>query len=174
MMNMHQQRWILRQHTESTMQVTLREITSETVHAVIKLSVAEHQLGFVASNAVSLSEALFSDEAWYRAVYADDELVGFVMLSDESLKKVPPAEPNIGLWRLMIDQRHQGRGIGRKVMRLVLEYVRSRPGVRYFYTSYVPGPGGPGPFYLGLGFEPNGEVEDGEVIVIYPLHQSVA
>ncbi|KPF66504.1 hypothetical protein IP84_16105 [beta proteobacterium AAP99] len=154
------------------MNVTLREITSDTVHAVIKLSVAPDQQGFVASNAVSLAEALFSDEAWYRAIYADDELVGFVMLSDESLKNEPPAEPNIGLWRLMIDQRHQKRGIGREAMRLVLDYVRSRPGIHYFYTSYVPEPGGPGPFYLGLGFEPNGEVEDGEVIVLYPLHAS--
>jgi diamine N-acetyltransferase len=156
------------------MAVTLREITSETVHAVTKLSVAKSQQGFVASNAVSLSEALFSDEAWYRAIYDDEDLVGFVMLSDESIKKAPPPEPNIGLWRLMVDQQYQGRGIGRQAMHLVLEYVRSRPGVHYFYTSYVAEPGGPGPFYLGLGFEPNGEVEDGEVVVIYPLHKSAA
>jgi diamine N-acetyltransferase len=156
------------------MDVTLREITNETVNAVIKLSVSETQQGFVASNAVSLAEALFSDEAWYRAVYLGDELVGFVMLSDESLKKQPPAEPNIGLWRLMVDQKYQRRGIGKEVMRLVLEYVRGRPGIRYFYTSYVPEPGGPGPFYLGLGFEPNGEIEDGEVVVLYPMHPGAA
>lgn len=156
------------------MTITLREITSDTVRAVTKLSVAEGQKGFVASNAVSLAEALFSDEAWYRAVYDDEELVGFVMLSDESLKKVPPAEPNIGLWRLMVDERYQRKGIGREIMRLVLEYVRSRRGIHYFYTSYVPEPGGPGPFYLGLGFVPNGEVEDGEVVVLYPLHASAA
>lgn len=152
------------------MPVTLREITSDTVIAVIKLSVAESQKGFVAPNAVSLAQALFSDEAWYRAVYDGEALVGFVMLSDETLKKERPAEPNIGLWRLMIDQRYQRRGIGREVMRLVLDHARSRPGVRSFYTSYVPEPGGPEPFYLGLGFKPNGEIDDGEVVVIYPLH----
>jgi diamine N-acetyltransferase len=154
------------------MQVTLRDITSETVIAVVKLSVHPSQQGFVASNAVSLSQALFSDEAWYRAVYADDELVGFVMLSDETLKPKPPAEPNIGLWRLMIDAKHQRRGIGKEVIRLVVEHVQGRPGVRSFYTSYVPEPGGPGPFYLGLGFEPNGEVDEGEVVLLYPLHRS--
>jgi diamine N-acetyltransferase len=156
------------------MQVTLREITSDTVRAVTKLAVAPAQQDFVAANAISLSEALFSDEAWYRAIYADDELVGFVMLSDESLKDEPGPEPNIGLWRLMIDAKHQRRGIGREAIKLVVEYVRSRPGIRNFYTSYVDEPGGPGPFYLGLGFEPNGEVEDGEVVVIYPLHASEA
>ena len=97
------------------MNVTLREITSETVVAVVKLAVNPDQKGFVATNAVSLSQALFSDEAWYRAVYADDQLVGFVMLSDETLKAAPPAEPNIGLWRLMIDAeasapRHRAGG----------------------------------------------------------------
>ena len=153
--------------------VTLREITSETVRAVIKLSVAAEQQGFVAPNAVSLAQALFSDEAWYRAVYAGEELVGFVMLSDETLK-MPSAEPKIWLWRLMIDHKHQRRGIGREVIRLALEYARSRPGVRSFYTSYVPGPGGPEPFYLGLGFVPNGEVDEGEVVLVYPLHESAA
>jgi diamine N-acetyltransferase len=153
------------------MQVTLHEITSETVRAVIALSVAPHQQGFVASNAVSLAQALFSDEAWYRAIHADGELVGFVMLSDETLKKDPPANPSIGLWRLMVDHRHQRRGIGRETIRLVLEYVRRRPQVHRFYTSYVPEPGGPGPFYLGLGFVPNGEIDEGEVVVVYPLRE---
>jgi diamine N-acetyltransferase len=156
------------------MQVTLREITSDTVRAVTRLEVAAAQQDFVASNAISLSEALFSNEAWYRGIYADDELVGFVMLADESLRDEPPPEPNIGLWRFMIDAKHQRRGIGREAMKLVVEYVRSRPGIRYFYTSYVDEPGGPGPFYLGLGFEPNGEVEEGEVVVLYPLHTSEA
>ena len=72
----------------------------------------------------------------------------------------------------MIDAKHQRRGIGREVMRLVVEHVRTRPGVRHFYTSYVPGQGSPGPFYLGLGFVPNGEVDDGEIVVVLPLASS--
>ena len=149
--------------------VTLREITADTVRAVTRLAVRPDQERFVASNAVSLSQALFSDEAWFRAIYADDDLVGFVMLADGTLKKDPPAEPNVGLWRLMIDARHQRRGIGREVIRLVLDHVRTRPGVRHLYTSYVPGDGTPGPFYRSLGFEPNGEVDDGEIVLVYPL-----
>ena len=154
------------------MNVTLREITADTVRAVTRLAVRPDQERFVASNAVSLSQALFSDVAWYRAVYADDELVGFVMLADETLGKNPPSEPGIGLWRLMIDARHQRRGIGREVIRLVLAHVRGQPGVRRFYTSYVPGDGTPGPFYRSLGFAPNGEVDDGEIVLVHPLHDA--
>jgi diamine N-acetyltransferase len=156
------------------MEVTLREITADTVNAVIALAVGPDQRHFVATNAVSLAQALFSEEAWYRAIHADDELVGFVMLDDQTLRKTPPAEPTIGLWRLMIDARHQRRGIGQQVIRQLVRHVAGKPGVRSFYTSYVPGPGSPGPFYLALGFVPTGEIDDGEVVVEYPLGSIVA
>lgn len=151
------------------MHVTLREITADTVRAVTKLAVHPDQAGFVAANAVSLSQALFSDEAWYRAIYADDELVGFVMLADGTLKDPPPAEPAVGLWRLMIDARHQRRGIGRQAMKLVIAHARSRPEIRSLHTSYVPGPGCPEPFYRSLGFAPTGEIDEGEVVLVLPL-----
>ena len=31
-------------------------------------------------------------------------------------------------------------------------------------TSWVPGDGSPEGFYLGFGFEPTGEIEDGELV----------
>ncbi|MFO0931726.1 MAG: GNAT family N-acetyltransferase [Planctomycetota bacterium] len=156
------------------MHVTLEPITRDTVRAVTALEVAPEQRGFVASNAVSLAQALFHEEAWYRAVHADGELVGFVMLEDETLRRPPPATPNIGLWRLMIDHRHQRRGIGREVIRLVLDHSRTRPGVQRLLTSYVPGPGSAGPFYLGLGFVPTGEMDGGEIVLAHPLHAPTA
>lgn len=42
--------------------VTLREITADTVRAVTKLSVREDQTRFVASNAMSLAQALITPE----------------------------------------------------------------------------------------------------------------
>ena len=41
---------------------------------------SEHQKQFVAPNAVSIAQAYFSKEAWFRAIYADDTAIGFVML----------------------------------------------------------------------------------------------
>ena len=79
--------------TPSAPEVTLQAITADTVRAVCRLSVAETQQGFVASNAVSLAQALFEPAAWYRAVCADGALVGFVMLHDESLLSPMPAAP---------------------------------------------------------------------------------
>lgn len=149
--------------------VSLREITSETVRAVVKLSVAESQKGFVAPNAVSLAQALFAPEAWYRAIYCAEELVGFVMLEDESLVKPLPDKPGIGVWRFMIDEKFQGRGLGRAALQLVIQHAQNKGLFETLELSYVPGPGCPEPFYRGLGFRPTGKVDDGEVILAFPL-----
>ena len=149
--------------------VTLREITEETVVSVIKLEVAASQRGFVAPNAVSLAQALFSDAAWYRAIYLDDEPVGFVMLYDETLREPPPAEPEIGVWRFMVDERSQRRGVGRAALQLVIDHVRSKRTVGALELSYVPGEGSAEPFYLGLGFRHTGRMQDDEVVLELPL-----
>jgi diamine N-acetyltransferase len=52
--------------------ITLREVTAEDVNAILRLSVKEHQKQLVASNAVSIAQAHFRPEAWFRAIYADD------------------------------------------------------------------------------------------------------
>ena len=155
--------------------VSLREITSSTVRKVCRLKVSPDQEQFVAANAFSLAEALFAPEAWYRAIYADEIMVGFVMLWDDTLSDAPPAMPEIYLWRLMLDAAYQGQGIGKQVLAEVIRYVHGRPGITRFYTSYVPGERGPEKFYRSLGFVPTGAVdEDGEIVIVYPLHSSAA
>ncbi len=149
--------------------VSLREINAQTVRQIIDLSVAENQLQFVATNAISLAQALFAPEAWYRAVYVGEEPAGFVMLEDQSQLVPVPEKPEIGLWRFMIDQRFQGRGVGRKAMQLVIAHVRSKGRFHELKTSYWPGEGCPQPFYYGLGFRETGELDGKEVVMALPL-----
>jgi diamine N-acetyltransferase len=47
---------------------------------------------------------------------------------------------------------------------LVVDHVRSLPGARELLVSWEPGEGSPEPFYLGLGFEPTGEIDAGEIV----------
>jgi diamine N-acetyltransferase len=154
--------------------VSLREITAETVRSVVALSVAESQKSFVAPNAVSLAQALFAPEAWYRAVYFGQELAGFVMLDDESLRSPSPPRPQVGVWRFMIDAKFQGRGIGRAALLQVIAHVRSKGLFSALQLSYVPGPGCPEPFYLGLGFRHTGRIDGQEVVLELPLAETVA
>jgi len=138
----------------ATTVIRLEPVTPENVRGVCELRVAPAQEHFVAPNAVSLAEAYVHPQAWCRAVYADGDLAGFVMLHDSA------AGPGYMLWRLMVDQRFQGRGVGREVVRLVVEHVRQRPGARQLAVGAHRGEGGPGPFYESLGFVATGEVID--------------
>ena len=99
--------------------VTLQEITEQTVGAILRLEVADHQKNFVASNAVSIAQAYFSKNAWFRAIYADETPVGFVMLYVDETK------PEYVLWRYMIDRQQQGKGYGDTLMNASLAKLGS-------------------------------------------------
>jgi len=96
------------------MTVTLREVTRDSGCAVCRLDAGDGGAQ-VAPNALSIAQAYFCPEAWFRAIHADDELVGFLMFYDPSLTAAPE-EPHFYLWRLMIDRAHQGRGHGRAAL----------------------------------------------------------
>ena len=137
--------------------VSLQEVTAATVRQVCKLAVAPKQESYVAPNAVSIAEAHFSPQAWFRAVYADETPVGFVLLYAD------PGKSDYYLWRFMIDARYQGRGFGERALRLVVEHVRGLPGARELGLSYVPGERAPVGFYRKLGVTETGVEEDGEL-----------
>ena len=136
--------------------VSLREVTAETVRTICRLEVSEQQKHFVAPNAVSIAQAYFEPKAWFRAIYADEIPVGFLMLYDD------PDAPEYFLWRYMIDARYQKLGFGKRAMNLLLEYVRSRPGARELALSCHPGEDGPEPFYRHYGFSHTGRMLDNE------------
>lgn len=151
-------------------EVTLADITPDMVRPVVRLAPHKSQERFVSPNGASLAEALIPEPheglpvtPWYRAIMADGELAGFVMCDT--------AEENAGspyLWRLMIGRHHQRRGIGRRVLDLVVEQARSWGGTD-LETSWVPGVGSPEPLYLGYGFVPTGEIVEGEIEGRLPL-----
>lgn len=145
--------------------VSLREITGDTLRAVIKLSdtLTAPKKFMVAPNAVSIAQAYFEPKAWFRAVYADETPVGFVMLYDD------PEEPNYFLWRFMIAGPHHGKGFGRRALEQVIDYVRTRPGAVKIETSCGQGPGSPEEFYRRVGFERSGKMFDDEVGLIREL-----
>jgi RimJ/RimL family protein N-acetyltransferase len=143
--------------------IGLVEVTTENERIVYKLATHKTQEAFVAPMSGSYADALFPEVVdgapvvpWMRAVVADDEIAGFVMLA---LRTDHHPEPF--LWRLLIDRLHQRRGIGGRVLDLVAEECR-KMGDRSLLTSWVEGKGSPRPFYLRHGFEPTGKIVDEE------------
>jgi len=156
--------------TAAVATVSLREVTASTVRAVTDLRVAPEQEDYVASNAVSMDEAYFLREVWFRSIHAESDLIGFVMLSDSTLLTPAPTAAQLSLWRFMIDHRYQKAGFGRKALELVVAHARTRPGIDAIHTSYVVGPHGPMEFYLSFGFRHTGEIKpNGEVALVLAL-----
>ena len=155
--------------------VTLRELSDANRADVLALRLAPGQDRFVSSVAESLQEAQEYPQAspWYRAVYAGDDPVGFVMLSWDCVPQRPEIIGPWFLWKLIIDERHQRHGYGREVVRLVTNLIREA-GADDLLTSYFPeGDGTPGPFYERLGFAPTGAVDDnGEIILRLDLRST--
>ena len=141
--------------------ITLREITPGNAEAIFALSVADSQKHLVASNERSIAQAHFEEAAWFRAIYADEEPVGFLMLHDETLRAEPQEAGYLVLWRMMVDERFQGMGFGREAMEFVIAHARTRPGVERLQTSWALEEGNAGNFYRKLGFVPT-RVDDGE------------
>jgi len=144
-------------------EVGLAEVTWEQIRPVVMLRTHKSQERFVSPNAISFAEALHPEPfdgkpvtPWYRAIEADGEIVGFVMLDTAEGTDGHPY-----LWRLMIDRFHQRRGIGWRVLDLVVEQCREW-GAEAVEVSWMPGVGSPEPMYLAYGFQPTGRIIDGE------------
>ena len=147
--------------------VHLREVTPANRAAVETLAVSPEQDAYVAGVAESLVEAVETPDArpWFRAVYAGDVPVGFVMISDGITVENPAYLGPYFLWRLLVDRRYQGRGLGRAALGLVVAHVRTRPDARVLVTSTGEGPGSPLGFYERHGFRRTGAVHEGEVVL---------
>lgn len=142
-----------------TVQVVLTRITMDNFEQVLALSVDESQKSFVASNSYSLSEAYADQVSQPYAVYANEQMVGFVMYDYDTAKHIAYIS------RLMIDKRFQKKGFGEKAMRLLLQEIRRIAGCQNIMISYHPENVNAAKLYRRLGFTETGEVaDDGEIV----------
>jgi len=138
--------------------VHFKRITAETVLKVCQLSetLSPDQREAVADNSISIAQGHFSKNVWMRAIYSDNQLVGFIMLHIGSDWEDGIDCPGVFLWRLMIGGSYQGMGYGRGAMQLLIKHLRAL-GISELYTSYHLGEGCPADFYQKLGFKPTGD-----------------
>ena len=152
--------------------VELIEITTEMVRRIGELDRAFSQRMFVSSVYESYGDALVPPSndgvrvtPWLRAIYADGEPVGFMMVAEPM-----PTQPHPYLWRLMVDWRHQGRGIGRAAVQALAEQRQAAGATHLVLSCTADVTGTPEPFYRKLGFERTGTVNEwGETEMIAPI-----
>lgn len=158
--------------------VTLRKITAENLWQIVALEVAPEQRSFVASNNNSILEAYAAISgggvALPLGVYHGETPVGFVMLSYgcEDWPDAPAiAHDNYCIWRLMIDRRWQGQGLGRAALEAALQYIRTLPwgSAEYCWLSYEPENTAAKALYHSCGFRETGDRDGGELIAALRL-----
>ena len=141
--------------------VRLTPIDKNNWEAVVDLELETAQEHFVASNAFSLAEAAYDKACVPHAVYAGDEIVGFVMyasLAGDGLSG------DYMICRLMIDRRHQNKGYGRQALDQTIALISNLPDSKTIKICYHPKNPVAKDFYASFGFVETGLDEEGEMI----------
>jgi diamine N-acetyltransferase len=97
----------------------LSTITKENWVKAISLRVREDQTKFVASNAVSLAQLNFLESFHAKGIYHGEEMIGFTLYG------IDEDDHEYWIYRMMIDQKHQGKGYGLEAIKLVIEDIKN-------------------------------------------------
>jgi len=141
--------------------VKLTKVLYEDFHTVIDLELEEHQEANLPSNLYSIAEASFSSTCHTRAIWAGDEIVGFIMYrfgEDEKHKH------ECVVWRFMIDRKHQNTGLGKAAMALLMDEIKAHELCKVIEIYYDPKNIAAKRLYARFGFEVVGKRDDGDVI----------
>ncbi|HUF97262.1 MAG TPA: GNAT family N-acetyltransferase [Ilumatobacter sp.] len=152
--------------------VRFAEVSADNLDAVCNISIAHSQRRFVRSPAESIADAAHPPIVngvpllpWYRAIIADGEVAGFILVARSTVSQPVPH-----VWRMLVDQRHQRRGIARRAIGELAKLLLATGDTR-LTASFVDEPGGPEAFYQALGFVRTGRIDavTGEVTASAPL-----
>ncbi|WP_339252737.1 GNAT family N-acetyltransferase [Sporosarcina sp. FSL W8-0480] len=142
----------------------LQAITKDNWYKAISLRVREDQVNFVASNVVSLAQLNFLENFMAKGIYNDDEMVGFALYG------IDDDDHEYWIYRMMIDQNHQGKGYGKKAIQLIIDDIKEIKEDRHqtISLSYEPENEHAKRIYENMGFhEVDGFVIDGEQVSRY-------
>ncbi|QKX60402.1 uncharacterized protein TRUGW13939_07547 [Talaromyces rugulosus] len=159
--------------------LTFRKVTEDNWRAVANLSLKDGQVGNLAPNVWSLCEVAYSEDAWVRAIYADETLVGMLMMA------IWDPDEAYYIWRFMIDGRFQNLGYGRRGVEFAIAHIRQHnPKAKQLGVMSTPPEGktsanplktvrpenSPYKFYEKLGFRKTAPPdEDGEIMMTIDL-----
>jgi histidinol dehydrogenase len=146
---------------------SVRPVDKANVDAVLALQVAPGQRRLVASVERSLAQVAHEPRGRALAFFDGDSAVGMMLLYDARQDDEKPAN-QLYVWRLLVDARHQRRGLGRLAMEWVVAEAE-RGAYAEVGLSHVDKAGHAGGFYEKLGFVYTGEVDDGELKMLLKL-----
>ena len=145
-------------------QVSLRPVTRDNWRGVAKLEVTESQWEFVAEPSYYLALCSYGGDWQSLAIYLGEQVIGFMMWA------VDEADGSCWLGGILIDQKHQRKGYGRKAIQAALGMLAKEQGYQNFALSYAPENPAKG-LYHSLGFIETDEWEGDEIVARLSLEQ---
>ncbi|MBO4898958.1 MAG: GNAT family N-acetyltransferase [Lachnospiraceae bacterium] len=145
---------------KTEMNIELIPVDETNREDCIRLKVTEAQSEYIATNESSLEAASENaDVARPFVIYADGKAVGFTMFAFDEEYEDP--DDRYWLWRFMIDEKFQGRGIGKEALKQIILYFKEN-GATNIRLSTKAGNVNAISLYKSFGFRDTGEVIDGE------------
>ena len=133
-------------------------ISKENYEECLNLNIAENQEDYVSSTVHSLAQAwVYYDTAFPFAVYVNNTMVGFIMLGYYE------AGGYYTLWKLLIDEKYQNKGYGKRAVRLGIDYLVNRFKVKEVYTAYYATNRIARNLYASIGFRETGEIVGNQI-----------
>ena len=126
--------------------IRFEHVTAGNFEEVINLKLKDSQVGFLENNLYSLAESKVFDYLEPRAIYNDDELIGFMLYYFQPygvIREMGQGEGKheihsdgmdyVYFKRLMLDEKHQGKGLGRAAMKAAGAFFKEE----YLSISFV-------------------------------------
>ncbi|EIT86040.1 spermine/spermidine acetyltransferase [Fictibacillus macauensis ZFHKF-1] len=141
--------------------VTLVEVNKENWYDCCQLAVSPEQEPYIESNAISIAQSKFEPTLKAYAIYEEQTIVGFVMYN-----MVQEELESHWVYRIMIDHKFQGKGIGTAATKLMIAQMEQLPNCKKIVVGYHPLNKGAHKLYASLGFVDNGDRFGQEMAVI--------
>ncbi|WP_249872764.1 GNAT family N-acetyltransferase [Oceanobacillus saliphilus] len=138
--------------------VYVRDIDDTNESIVRNIKVKAGQEKYIESVDECLQEADTYQEWHPVAIYNDEAIIGFAMYGSFGANK------DTWIDRIMIDEKYQGKGFGRKAMIKLIDIVSKEYGVNDIYLSIIEENEAAYHLYKSIGFkfmnerDPNGEL----------------
>lgn len=146
--------------------VKLVEVNAENWYECCQLDVSENQVGYIEPNAISIAQSKFVETLKPYAIYVDEKVAGFLMFNSE-----PEELDGHWIYRIMIDQEFQGKGIGKAATMLMISEMSKLPDVQKIIVGYHPENMAAHHLYASLGFVDHGDRFGKEMAVIKSINE---
>lgn len=141
--------------------VKIVELNAENWYDCCELEVSTEQQEYMEPNAVSIAQSKFETSLKPYAIYVADEIVGFLMYNS-----VQEELDGYWIYRIMVDKKFQGKGIGKAATKLMILEMAKLPDAKKIVVGYHPENLGAHNLYSSLGFIDNGDRFGKEMAVI--------